>query len=282
MKNLTSLPAVPTYLARYMAIRDRKHRNTRALLTNAHALIEERYEAYEQAIGRGTLAGLRCHADALQLSESLRACYNGTTQPLTQLKQAIKDAQPKRLLKYCPLCGTTLPGTFDHYMPAVRFPEFAVHPLNLVPCCAKCNSTKDDDWLSAEGNRQFLHAYADQIPDLQFVTVTLHECAALGGVGATFSLERPAGLADEMWALIESHFRRLKLINRYGELSNDEVAEILAGCRNFHQEGGLSVQNFLRRQAVDRRAVYGRNHWIAVLMDAMAGHPNLMVWVQNA
>ncbi|RDD95238.1 hypothetical protein DTW89_02675 [Acidovorax sp. BoFeN1] len=282
MKSLTALPDDPTYLDRYVAIRDKKREPTRTGLVAAHALIEGRYEAFAQAIAQGALAGLQSHAQARQRSEILRACYDGATQPLKELKQAIRDAQPKRLLKYCPMCGTTLPGTFDHYMPAVRFPEFSVHPLNLVPCCAKCNSTKDADWLSAAGKRQFLHAYADQVPDLQFVTVTLHEDQAFDGVGATFSLQRPAGLDDDLWELIDSHFRRLKLIGRYDERGNDEVAEILSNCRTFLDAGGQKVRAFLSGRAEDQRTVYGRNHWIAVLMDAMAQHPNFVAWVHAA
>lgn len=226
------------------------------------------------------MVGLKKNAKAIELRDPLRACYNVATQPLKELKQAIIKAQPKRLLKYCPMCGTTLPGTFDHYMPAVNFPEFAVHPLNLVPCCAKCNSTKDDGWLCAAGKRQFLHAYTDQIPYLQFVAVTLHENQARNAVGAAFSLHRPAGLADEQWDLIDSHFRRLKLIDRYDERGNDEVAEILSDCGTFLELGGQKVREFLRKRAEDRSTVYGRNHWIAVLMGAMCQHASFEDWVR--
>lgn len=282
MRNLTALPDDPTYLDRYVVIRDRKHKTTRTPLIAAHALIEERYKAHAEAIDSGLLASLKSHAKALQLCDFLRACYDVPTQPLKQLKQAIRDAQPKRLLKYCPMCGTTLPRTFDHYMPAVRFPEFAVHPLNLVPCCSTCNSTKDDDWLSVGGKRKFLHAYTDEVPDLQFVQVTLHENQALEGVGATFSLERPEGVADELWELIDSHFRRLKLIDRYDERGNDEVSEILSDCREFRDAGGQNVRKFLSGRAADRHSVYGRNHWISVLMITMAQHENLEAWVHVA
>ncbi|PMV79911.1 MULTISPECIES: hypothetical protein [unclassified Pseudomonas] len=282
MRNLIALPDDPTYLDRFVAIRDKKHKVMRANLTAAHALIEERYLAYAEAIDKSSLAGLKSHAPALLIGETLRACYDGATQPLKQLKQAIKDAQPKRLLKYCPMCGTTLPSTFDHYMPAVKFPEFAVHPLNLVPCCAKCNSTKDADWLSGAGKRQFLHSYTDPVPDLQFVVVTFHEIAGFKGVGATFSLTRPIGLTDELWDLIGSHFQRLKLIDRYDELGNDEVAEILKDCRIHLDSGGQDLRVFLSGRAKDRRDVYGRNHWIAVLMESMAKHVNLENWVQVA
>lgn len=282
MKSLTSLPDDPTYLERYVAIRDKKKDPVRAALVGAHALIESRFAAYAQAIDHSALAGLHSHAQAIELGAALRACYDGTTKPLKELKQAIRDAQPKRLLKYCPMCGTTLPGTFDHYMPAVRFPEFAVHPLNLVPCCAKCNSTKDDDWLSATGARQFLHAYTDQIPDQQFVHVSLYEHPAFDGVGANFSLQRPAQISDELWNLIDSHFRRLKLIERYDERGNDEVGEILADCAAYLNSEGEHVRDFLSGRAADRRAVHGPNHWIAVLMQAMSEHPNLETWVDVA
>lgn len=279
MKTLTALHDNPAYLDRYMSIRDSKHKKTKTPLVAAHALLEARYEAYEQAIDHGNLDGLQENDRAIELRDSLRSCYNVPTQPLKELKNAIKAAQPKRLLKYCPMCGTTLPGTFDHYMPAIRFPEFAVHPLNLVPCCAKCNSTKDDDWLCAAGKRQFLHAYSDQVPDVQFVSVTLHENHTGSAVGAAFALLRPPGVPNQQWDLIDTHFRRLKLIDRYDERGNDEVAEILSDCQTFLESGGQQVRTFLRKRAEDRAAIYGRNHWIAVLMGAMWQHPNFEDWL---
>ncbi|WP_143275212.1 hypothetical protein [Burkholderia cenocepacia] len=136
--------------------------------------------------------------------------------------------------------------------------------------------------LTRAGKRQFLHAYTDEVPDLQFVRVTLHEDPALDGVGATFSLERPDGITDDVWALIESHFRRLKLIDRYNEQGNDEVAEILSDCSKFLSAGGEDVQKFLSGLAGDRSRVYGRNHWIAALMHALAQHARLDAWVDAA
>ncbi|MEA9585970.1 hypothetical protein VC279_06540 [Xanthomonas sp. WHRI 10064A] len=281
MRSLTALPDAPTYLARYIAIRDKKHKATRTTLVASHAVIAACYEDYARAIASGALTGLVSNAQAAQLSAPLRACYDSPTQPLKDLKQAIHNAQSKRLLKYCPMCGTTLPKTFDHYMPAVKFPEFAVHPLNLVPCCATCNSIKDADWLSAAGGRQYLHTYSDNLPDLQFVLVTLHQNAVLQGVGATFSLERPLGIPNALWLLIKSHFTRLKLIDRYEERGSDEIAEILSDCRIHLEAGGSEVRTFLQGRADDRKDIYGRNHWIAVLMDAMAKHPDLVNWVND-
>lgn len=273
------LPPLPAYLDHYVAIRDKKKDTTKTPLIAVHALITQLYSDYAQAVALNGLAGLVVNPQAAQVSGPLRACYDSPTQPLKKLKQAIRNAQPMRLLKYCPMCGTTLPRTFDHYMPAVRFPEFAVHPLNLVPCCATCNSTKDADWLNSAGARQYLHAYTDQLPNLQFLLVTLHQNAALKGVGATFKIQRSGNLPNPLWQLIESHFSHLHLIERYDERGNDEIAEILSDCRVHIDVGGPDARTFLQGRANDRQTVYGRNHWIAVLMKAMAEHPKLIDWV---
>lgn len=281
MKNLTPLASPPTYLDRYVAIRDKKKKVNRVPLVEAHALMIQCYTAHANAVAKGALASLIPNAQAALISGPLRACYDSPTQNLNALKEAIYSAQPKRLLKYCPMCGTTLPRTFDHYMPAVRFPEFAVHPLNLVPCCATCNSTKDADWLTAAGDRQYLHAYTDHLPDLQFLSVTLYEEAVLRGVGANFSMQRPVGMPNALWPLLVSHATRLSLIARYDEHGNDEIAEILSDCRVYSETGGADAQAFLQGRANDRTTVYGRNHWIAVLMTAMAQHPNLKKWIDE-
>lgn len=281
MKSLTPLPAKPSYLERYILIRDKKHKKTRTPLTLAHTLIEARYKAYAKAVEENDLVSLKTNTDALKISDALRACYDVATQPLKEMKKAIKENQPKRQLKYCPMCGTTLPKTFDHYMPAVRFPEFAVHPHNLVPCCSRCNSTKDDDWLNAKGERQYFHAYADTVPDVQFVEVALVENPATKRVGAKFNLQRPAGVKDHQWRLVDSHYSRLKLIELFDEHGNDEVTEILADCFTHLETGGGDARTFLTGRAKDRTRIYGRNHWIVVLMTALSQHPNLDQWIQN-
>ncbi|MBD1474449.1 hypothetical protein GUH49_02735 [Xanthomonas citri pv. citri] len=283
MKALTPLPLIPSsYLDRYVAIRDKKHKETREPLVAAHALLTQRYQDHAEAIALGTLSSLTKNLQAIELSVPLRACYGGATKPLKMLKKDIKGAQPQRQLKYCPMCGTTLPKTYDHYLPAVEFPEFAVHPLNLVPCCALCNSIKDDDWLSAAGERQYLHAYVDALPDVQFVHVTLHEHPAMRGVEATFSLNIPASVPAAQRRLIEVHFRRLQLIARYDELGNDEIAEILSDCKTHQEAGGSQVRIFLCGRAADRTIVHGRNHWTAVLMSALAEHTKLQSWIDAA
>lgn len=278
MKNLNLPEIPPEYIDQYISVRNSKQLDTRKKLIELHQLMMDRYLAHSTAVHAKKLENLARNPAAIANSALLRSCYSGSTKPLRNMKKATFDRQAPRLLKYCPMCGITMPGTFDHYLPAVLFPEFSVHPLNLIPCCARCNSTKDDDWLSAVGSRQYLNAYFDLIPDVQFVSVELHSAPSLTGVGATFSLIEPEEIATSMWNLIRSHFKKLKLIDRYDEHGNAEIAEVLADVRIYLESGGPRAGEFLLERARDRRATYGRNHWIAVLMEALAVDPRLSEW----
>jgi len=163
MKLLVRPVCPPSYLDRYTAIRDSKHLNTRKKLVKAHAFVQARFDELTAKMGSQDISGIQVDFRNQTISNELKACYDVSTSALRDLKTAIKAAQPTRTLKYCPMCGTTLHSTFDHYMPMARFPEFSVHALNLVPCCSTCNSTKLHDWLGSNGERQYLHSFVDDV-----------------------------------------------------------------------------------------------------------------------
>mgnify|MGYP001559457543 FL=1 len=132
------------------------------------------------------------------------------------------------------------------------------------------------------GHRQYLHAYTDTPPDDAFLVAKLHESPSHDAVGATFSLARPNAIDDSVWALIESHFARLHLLERYNEQGNDEIAEILSNSYNYMDTGGQNIREFLTREAADREGAHGKSHWRAVLLRAMAEHDHLESWIAAA
>ena len=277
MKRLNPLPTPPSHFSRYESIRDSKQQATQQVLLSVHAQLSAAYGNFR--LLSGMLEKLPPEPLPEAARSALRACYDSPTRALKQLKADIRAAQPLRQLKYCPMCGTTWPHTFDHYLPAERFPEFAVLAANLVPCCSVCNSIKADDWLDASGARQYVHAFADNIPNAQFLFATLHELPSLWGVGVTFEITQPPAVSAGEWALIQSHFARLHLLERYNRLGNEQIAEVLASCRSFLAAGGTDAPAFLVKEAADRAEVYGRNHWTAVLTGALAAHPKLLDYV---
>lgn len=257
MKNLAALGNEPTYLSRYVAIRDSKRAPVRPVLVQNHAQIAQRYQDLLNRADDGDLENIG-NSPLVGISTELRACYRGVTKSLLALKKAIKNAQVPRQLKYCPYCLMTSSDTHDHYLPAARFPEFAVNGLNLVPCCFRCNAIKDDDWLDAAGRRRYLHFYLDPAPDADFLKVQLFVVPPLAGAGAIFSIEQ-AGMSQNDWRLIREHFTRLRLIERYNENASNEIGEFLeAGATHLQTGGGRrpSVPAHPRKQrSGDLRAV---------------------------
>ncbi len=273
MKQLIPLATPPSYIQRYTAIRDRKHHVTRGVLAAHHAQIEARFVVLAARVIGGNIEAIGA-STLLAISKELRLCYGSETKKLEELRTAIKDAQPNGQLKYCPYCQTTLGGTDDHYLPAVLFPEFAIHPINLIPACSTCNTTKGDDWLDAAGRRRYLQFFTDVIPAVDFLQVKLITSPGVRSVGARFQLVQ-AGMPSASWQLIQSHFTRLHLIGRYEELGNDEIGVMLDSGRSFREAGGADVRHFLGLEAGKARERFGRNHWRARILAALAAHPDV-------
>lgn len=280
MRNLVQLAIPPSFVDRYIGIRDRKHHATRQVLIAHHAEIAARFAAFAHYAASGELELIGV-SPLLAIRAQLRACYDIETKRLIELKEEIKNAQSKRRLQYCPYCGATTNETHDHYLPAQEFPEFAVNALNLVPSCFRCNTTKGDDWLDDVGKRRYVHFYLDQIPDVVFLHVDLVTRPPLVGAGARFRITR-AGMSDEDWGLIERHFERLHLIELYNESANDEIAEMIQDGADHLAAGGSDAGSFLAQQAQSEAAVFGTSNWRAVLLRALAAHPNLQEWVAAA
>ncbi len=94
-----------------------------------------------------------------------------------------------------------------------------------------------------------------------------------------FSIQKPRRFRREAWAIIETHFESLNLIERFTNHSNDEIAEILADCRVYSEAGGTDVRQFLRIKANERAQVYGGSHWQCILMAELADAQSLGDWI---
>lgn len=203
------------------------------------------------------------------MEEDLRSCYVTKTKSLGDLFNRIKSAQPKRLLEKCPYCGITLPNTHDHYLPASQYPELAVHGLNLVPCCFSCNGKKGDRWKSGN-ERWFIHFYSDVIPSDQYLFVKLITTPMNASLGAMFAIQPPQSLAPSDWAIIQNHYKKLDLLDRYGQFANEEISAALDACVEHLSDGGKNSKKFLSRMAKRFEMIYGENHWRVVLYNALS------------
>lgn len=63
----------------------------------------------------------------------------------------------------CPICQVTPVNSLDHYIPKDKYPLYAVHPRNLIPCCTTCNGHKSENIFSTTGERIYWNAYIDSV-----------------------------------------------------------------------------------------------------------------------
>jgi hypothetical protein len=276
VKRLLPVPNKPSHIDRFEMIRDGKRDlATKAAIKGEEVAIRLRFAAYRTLLAANALHNLP-DSTLTAMEKELRSCYS-PAKGINAIKENIVSAQPKGTLIWCPYCGATSPGGYDHYVPAKKFPEFAALAVNLVPICSRCNSTKDDDWLLA-GSRQYLHFYRDRIPNVPFLTVTLGSVTAAKAISARFELHR-AGMEDDAWELLESHFRKLNLIRLYNTKSNDLVSVVLRSARSYVGAGGTDVAAFLANEASESATLYGRYGWRSVLYKGISEHPQLPVWM---
>lgn len=201
--------------------------------------------------------------------EALIHAFEVETVPLKSLRAKILDEAIEAAK--CPLCGMGETSTLDHYLPKEQYPQYAVFSQNLVPACPHCNTLKRDRILDEHTQvRLFLHPYFDRIPSIQF----LHVDANLQpqGLRLNFRLGRPSGMRLNTFRHLQSHFRLLKLGDRYRRMSLEYLGGQYPSLKRAYgaSENAERVSAELLEEAEDSETAYGENFWIAVLFRALA------------
>lgn len=288
MKKMNAPSNAIPYIKRHKDVVDSKantvNRQPNSIKSNLLLLeqdIGKRYVAFEQHINRGNLFNFPEDTSFAAHSDDLLSCYKGLTKKVKVIFSIIENAQPANFLKRCPYCGITLPKTHDHYLPESKFPELAVHALNLIPCCFTCNQTKNDIWKN-QTHRVFIHFYMDNIPRDQFLHVNLTSSANMNAVGATFTLSRPPNIPNNVWDVLNAHYDKLGLIQQYNDQANNEISTVFNACVSHLKNGGVWVDKFIRTLLLSDEQLYGENHWRVVLMKALANNAVFINAVRSA
>lgn len=208
MKILNRPPASIPYIDRHRAIVNAKHKTidgvinqTKQNLLRLDSDLASRYTDFELAIQNNQLFSFIESPSLKQHKDDLLGCYTGYTKRVHEIFNLIKDAQVPSFLKKCPYCGITIPKTHDHYLPESKFPELAVHALNLIPCCGSCNQIKNNNWKNST-HRTFIYFYSDTIPTEKFINVQLYFSTQGNAVGAKFYIRKPSNVSDEHWNIV--------------------------------------------------------------------------------
>lgn len=154
----------------------------------------------------------------------LLKCYSIATKGLNTIKKSIKDNQNTFYRSKCTYCGIGEISSMDHFVPKNNYPEYAVHPYNLVLCCATCNSKKGE-LFKEDGQLIFFNPYFDEeIKSLKLDFKYNKE-------KKVFDIE--IELIDETY---KKHIMRLDIINRYKNAAGDILDDLLDDLLQEHKE----------------------------------------------
>ena len=196
--------------------------------------------------------------------------HTAFSEPTGVLQGALYDSQnqSQRIkairnisLASCPMCGSPVTGTLDHYLPRENFPEFSVMAANLIPACTHCNSGKKRRIFKGSSiDERFLHPYFDTIAmfPIWFIKVLPPYRAATfqPRVLPTVTGTSAKTVAFHLENVLGTQFRR-SVERRWATLP-----EIIRN--NAKQSGALSpseLKTFLAERSRDATVSCGQNSW---------------------
>ncbi|MGP4072855.1 HNH endonuclease [Piscibacillus sp. B03] len=244
-----------------------KRGENKTILESIKDKVFQQYDNYWQS--KSNLETLISTSFSDKEREALLHCYDNQTQKLEELKLKIRQTQPIEFSSTCQYCGINYPNTFDHYIPKEIFPELSVLHYNLIPCCSECNSNKGSKWISNNDERRFLQLYFDKLPtDRQYLFTEIKFDDGIPN--AKFYIRNEYGVKEDLFNIIESHFKELNLRSRYALKSNEVISEIKGRTLTYIMKDiDAPIENIIESEIFALRNQYGMNYWKASLYEGL-------------
>ena len=255
---------------------DRKNRNhddTIALKEKEHK-VEIAYRYYERAMDSRKLGSLIPSEVLSGIKEPLLGMYSSDCKLVKDFRTWYFNNNPQTYNNLCPYCTINSANTTEHILPKDVYPEYEVNVLNLIPACSECNSFKGNDVLDQNREIFTINFYTDTLPDIRYLFARITHIE--GGVQLEYYLENRNGVDANLYALIERHFKRFHLKDRY----YDKAVQELSNIENYFKFEEITceaeydkVANKLIRKTDADAIAYGRNHWRIVMYYDVATSP---------
>ncbi|WP_375560204.1 HNH endonuclease [Bernardetia sp. OM2101] len=258
MQNLNY--SVPNLIAEYDKILAAKRKNSPQVLLRLRPQVLVEYTSYEDNFA--TIQSKQSCIFSIADKKELINCYNNETKPLKDLKSFIISSQTDVFKSVCPYCLIQSHSSFDHYIPKDEYAVYSVCARNLVPCCSTCNSKKLEMWREADNSaRNIIHFYNDIIPNEQFLNCALD----ITNLTLNFSLNFSATFDTNLKFIIEKHFERLALLERYRAESSKVIADFVDHNRATKSKVSLPhLVEIITDTVNNQQARYGINYWISL------------------
>lgn len=221
------------------------------------------YKAYQTACGSPFVITAHVFAPGVGKRQSELYDSRKTSGELKRMRQ-------KTGLKSCPVCGSPVTGSLDHYLPRAQFREFSIMRANLIPSCMHCNSSSKGTTVHGGSPRRFIHPYYDTWADddLWFVEVSRPYEAA------KFTPRPTAGLPAPRDQIVAFHIENV--LGTQFLLSMDTHWSSLPGQVKIRGSDltTAGVTAHLEQDLLVARHASGDNSWPAALLRGILGDAN--------
>lgn len=261
--------------------KDPKSTDTRELNENK-LKVEIAFRLYERAMDNRALGTLSPSKVLSSIKQPLLGMFSSGCKLVKDFRTWHFNNNPQTYNNLCPYCAINSANTTEHIFPKELYPEYVVNVFNLIPACSECNTFKGDDVLDKNGEIFTINFYTDSLPDIRYLFA--HIISIKGGIQFKYYLNNRNGIDENLYALIERHFDRYHLIDRYynkavQELSNIEnyfkYEEITSGA-----DYDKAASKLIRKTDADAIA-YGKNHWKIVMCYDAAASPAFKTYIMT-
>lgn len=234
----------------------------------SRALIEQAYSAYVEAASSGQLHTFPVSRTiGIVTSQEMSAVYeNRMVRSDAPGRPAYDMIMAAPLHGRCPLCGHRRVSTLDHHLPQSQYAALAIYPLNLVPSCKDCNTTKKHMIPTTEGDST-LHPYFDNVEDGRWLRATLSEGRP---PAVRFRPDPPEAWSRPIKTRIRHHFSTFRLGQLYALEAADELRVIELTVKMILQAGGADAVRAHLYDEAERCNTVRPNWWRTALYESLA------------
>lgn len=236
------------------------------------------YDIYDNYFNTGKLGVLQKNIGFSNSSIDIQSLYEYNSVSIRDLRDAIEKNIPATVRYTCQYCTVTPSESFDHYLPKEEFPEYAIHTNNLIPCCKACNGYKSYVWRNFVGMRLFINLYRDKIPEEKFLFAKVID-EGNGEINFRYYLDNPYGIDSHFFRLLETHFERLRLLERMRKKAVGIVSEL----ENSMITSKLPIDEIIAvviETAERNFESYGSNYWKSIAEISLVNSPIFLARIQ--
>lgn len=235
----------------------------KARLAELNNEIQALFKQYDAHFVLNNLQAMNSNGYVDPRRNDLHALYLFRSKIMQELKVKLTTFANERRNNTCQNCTIGEVNSFDHLIPKEEFSEFVVNPKNLFPSCARCNGHKTSIWRE-KGKRIFLNLYLDRLPNEQYLFADA--IISKENIEVSFFLDNPHGINIDLFGLIQSHYAKLMLFQRFAENSDTVITElensIKAGIGKVSLE---DMKALALARAEQNKLAFGTNYWKSVL-----------------